>query len=168
MNWKTIVSNTMSKELSNELVSFFVEQPSVIIELLACIEKSDGKAADRSAWVLTHIWDKHPHLIQPHLSKIIGMLGLNISEAIQRSIIRILQNSDLPEKHHGFLVDYCFRKIIDPKQAIAVRAFSIPVLHRLTKCYPELNSEFKLCLEELIPNASSGLKNRAKKYLSKV
>ncbi len=166
MNWKNIVNNTMSKEIGKELVYFFAEQPDQIQELINYIESNDGKGSSRSAWVLTHIWDRFPALLHPYIPLLIQIIEQPVSEAIQRSIIRILQYSELPESHHGFLVDYLFLKITDPQQAIAVRAFSIAVLARLVKLYPDLQAEFKLCLEELIPNASSGLKNRAKNYLN--
>ncbi len=168
MNWKTIVNNTMSKELGQGLVYYFAENPDKIPEFLEYIASNNGKGSSRSAWVLTHIWDKFPHLLHPYISDIIQILTQPVSEGTQRSIIRILQYSELPEEEDGFLVEYLFSKLIDPKQAIAIRAFSIAVLGRLVQKYPDLHSEFKLCLEALIPNASSGLKNRATKYLKQL
>ncbi len=165
MNWIVVLNQIMSKEMNKDLVQYFVDNPKEINPLLQHIEEGNGKSSDRASWVLTHIWDDYPYLIEQHLPYLIKLLEYGATEPTQRNIIRILQDSELPEDQHGFLVEYCFQKIIDPKNAIALRVFSIPVLYRLSIIYPDLQAEFKLCLEELIPQASSGLKNRAKKYL---
>lgn len=168
MNWKAILNKTMGKELNQQLVQYFLVQSDELSDLVNHIKTESGKSADRATWVLNHIWDKYPHMVKPYITDLINHLKTEPSEAVQRNIIRILQDAEIPEESTGFLTDFCFERLLNPKSSIAVRAFSIPVLYKIAQQYPELQEELKLCLNEIIPNASSGLKNRSRNYLKKL
>jgi hypothetical protein len=41
-------------------------------------------------------------------------------------------------------------------------------LHKMVKIYPELKNELKFSIEEIIPNATSGVKNRGRNILKSI
>ncbi|MFT3705018.1 MAG: hypothetical protein QM802_21810 [Agriterribacter sp.] len=111
----------------------------------------------------------HPHLIRKHLRKIIVQLKKpGIHNAVKRNTVRLLQDIPIPETLQGEVMDICFTFIADPKEAVAVKAFSITILDNLSKQYPEIIPEMKLLLEDQMPHETAAFKSRAKKFLKKV
>lgn len=47
----------------------------------------------------------------------------------------------------------------------AIKAFSLAILSRLAKEYPEIKNEIRLLIEANLEHASAGVRNRAKKVL---
>ena len=62
-------------------------------------------------------------------------------------------------------MDVCFRYFSSPTEAIAIKAFSITVLQKLAKLYPEIINEIKLIIEERWDYETPAFKSRAKKLL---
>ena len=88
-----------------------------------------------------------------------------LQDAVKRNSIRFMQQIELPEKHHGEIMDMCFNYLESPKESLAVKVFSMSVLGNLTKYYPEIKTELKLIIEDQLPHQSAGFKSRAKKIL---
>ena len=62
-------------------------------------------------------------------------------------------------------MEICFKYIESPREAVAIKAFSLTVLGRLAKKYPEIVPEIKLIIEEQLPHQSAAFKNRAKRFM---
>ena len=73
--------------------------------------------------------------------------------------------TEIEEGLEGEFAELCFAYICDPKEAIAVRSFSITVLYNICLKEPVLANELKMTLEDQMPHGSSGFKSRAKKTL---
>ena len=84
---------------------------------------------------------------------------------MKRNTVRVLQDVKIPENMHGILTDICFQYLQNPSEAIAIKVFSMTIIHNLTKQYPELKEELKFILEEQIPFQSVGFRSRAGKIL---
>ena len=65
-------------------------------------------------------------------------------------------------------MDICFKYLGSPKEALAVKVFSMSVLGNLAKKYPEIKSELKLIIEDQLPEQTAGFKSRAKKVLDQL
>jgi hypothetical protein len=87
------------------------------------------------------------------------------SDAVKRCIIGILQDADIPEVEEGILADRCFQFLNSAKETIAVKVFSMTVLFRIVKKYPELKMELKESIQSQLPFGSAGFKNRGQKVL---
>lgn len=124
----------------------------------------------RVAWVINGVAEKHPELVIPHLETLVRRLGQKPApDAVKRNIIRILSFVPLPEKIHDEAVHTCFEYLSAPHEPIAVRAFAMSVLHRLSQIYPEIKTELRALLElELEKIPSPGIKSRAQKILSQL
>jgi len=65
-------------------------------------------------------------------------------------------------------MDVCFRYFSSPGEAVAIKAFSITVLQKLAKLYPEIINEIKLIIEERWDYETPAFKARSKKLLKEL
>jgi hypothetical protein len=125
----------------------------------------------RAGWVVNIITEQYPQLVKPHLSELVSHIAQkDASDAIKRNVVRLLQFIEIPKKLHGDVMNVCFDFLLNPQEAIAIRVFSMTVLHNLSKNYPEIKQELKAVLENALEHekASAGFKNRALKILKAI
>jgi hypothetical protein len=65
-------------------------------------------------------------------------------------------------------MDTCFRYIASPDETVAVKAFSLTILHNLSHQYPEIKNELKLVIEERWNYETAAFRSRAKKILKNI
>lgn len=82
--------------------------------------------------------------------------------------MRLLEKTDIPFSLQGTVMDTCFQYIADPKEAVAVKAFSLGVLGKMMNMYPEIIPELKLLIEDRLPHETAAFASRAKKLLKKM
>jgi hypothetical protein len=80
----------------------------------------------------------------------------------------VLEGIDIPKKLHGKVMNVCFQFIENPSTPVAVKAFSLTVLHKLSKYYPEIKQELKVIIEERMETETAAFKTRGKKILSDI
>jgi 8-oxo-dGTP diphosphatase len=147
------------------------ENRDVLQKLFEYSYSSDKKLAFRSSWIISKVFDSHPEIISPYLIRIIDSLTSLENESAVRSFLRILSLSDmtgLDSDHHGYLADYCFRALSSGFSAIAVKAYSMEILYRLTVIYPELGVELAASIRNVAPEASAGITARGRMILKKL
>lgn len=165
MNLKKELERNHSKALTNKIVAYVGPDPDRFKSLIDTFLAGPHRVTQRAAWPLSYCVMKHPFLINPHYGRVLKMLGKpGIHDAVKRNIVRLLQFVDIPSRQQGKVIDLCFR-LMDPKEPIAVRAFSMTVLGNLARQHPELKQELKFVIEEQLPYGSAGYISRAKKVL---
>ena len=87
--------------------------------------------------------------------------------AVKRNIMRLLQDIEIPKPLYGTLTDKCFA-LLDPKETIAVRVFSMTVLANIAKQEPDLKKELRIVIEDQLPYGSAGFLSRARKVLKEI
>ncbi|MFT6111473.1 MAG: hypothetical protein ACJA19_000238 [Bacteroidia bacterium] len=80
--------------------------------------------------------------------------------AVRRNIVRIYQTCPIPEEIEGEIYELAMHFMLDYKEAIAIRSFSMRICDRISRKYPELISELLDAIRSILPGANSGLKNR--------
>jgi len=76
-----------------------------------------------------------------------------------------LAEIDIPEKFEGRVIEICITYLESPNEAVAIQAFSLKVLEKLAKKYPEIIPEIKLIISEQLPHQSAAFKSRAKSFM---
>jgi 8-oxo-dGTP diphosphatase len=153
------------------LATSAVENRAVFLKLLEYSFAADKRLAFRSSWILTKICDKNPELIYPHLPSVIDTLEDIDNESVLRSFLRIISLSDLQRinpRHHGMLAELSFRYLRSSETAIAVKAYAMEILYRLTLIYPELAYELIATLKVLLEDSSAGISARGQAILKKL
>ncbi len=138
-------------------------------ELFHLFLNDEYRVIQRAAWPVSYCVDAYPILISKHWKTLMEHLKKpDLHDAVKRNSIRFMQEIDLPEKHHGAIMDLCFTYLQSPKESLAVKVFSMSVLANLAKYYPEIKPELKLVIEDQLPHQSAGFKSRAKKVLKQL
>lgn len=124
----------------------------------------DPLIAQRAGWPLSNAVERNPELATPYLSVFVDQLTRNdVHNAVKRNVVRLLQFVDIPERLQGKVFSHCLDLIADPREPIAVKAFSITVAERIAQADQALVDELKLVAGPLVKNASPGLRVRLRK-----
>ena len=135
-------------------------------ELFNLFLTDEYRVTQRAAWPLSKCVELHPEFIKKNFGKLINNLQRShLHDAIKRNTIRLLQYVDIPKKYQGQVMNICFSYVEAPKEAVAIKAFSLTVLGKLAKSYPEILPEIKLLIEEQLPHQTAAFKSRAKQLL---
>ncbi len=135
-------------------------------ELFAVFLANETIIAHRAAWAVSYAVEAHPALIQKHLGAlIIHLRHPDLHDGILRHSTRILEQQTIPEEYHGILMDACFYFLEEPTVAVAIKAFSMGILGKLAKTYPEIIPEIKLLIDAQVKDASPGFKSKSKHVL---
>lgn len=163
---KELLAKKASRANSYKVVSLVGNSPKLYKNLIEIIIDYECPYSEKAAWAMNHCFEENMGFFEDYFSEFTEILkDETYSDSVKRNIVRIFQFIEIPEEFHATIIDSCFQMVIKKDTAIALKAFSLGVLDKMTKRYPELQNELKSCLEDIIPNASSGLKNRAQKIL---
>ncbi len=165
MNIKAALLAEHSKPQAIRIRNYIGSNTERFEELMQCFFSEEKRLCQRASWVLSHCAERYPHLIVPHLKAMIAQLKKPIHVTVKRNTVRILQLIHIPEDLQGELVNICFDFLLDPKEAIAVQAFSMTVLYNITLKEPELKEELRVVIEEIMPHGSAGIRSRGRKIL---
>ncbi len=158
-----------SKSNCNKIVKWIGGNQQRFDELFKLFLSDEYRVVQHAAWPLSCAVIDHPQLIKKHFNKLITNLDKpGIHNAVKRNTMRFLQDIDIPGKYHGRLMDTCFRYISVPGEAIAVKAFSLSVLEKLSRVYQEIIPEIKLLIEENYDRETPAFRSRAKKFLKRI
>ena len=170
MNIRNQLLTEHSKANAKLIVKYIGDSEKKLDELMDCFFNNQYRVSQRSAMVVSLIFDLKPNLIGPYQEKIILQLyQKDLEVAVKRNSIRLLQFQKIPEKLTAPLFDCCLNFLMDAKEPVAVKAFSMTVLYNVCKRFPELKSEvIPLIEQELNQNESKGIQSRGKKVLKQL
>ncbi len=168
---QTMVNNMMSMKEAEWVAASAIENPAIFLKLLEYSHSPDKKLAFRASWTLTKVCDKFPEIIYPYLSQIVETLDKIDNESTLRSFLRIISLCDpqnINSQQHGLLADFCFSTLNSGSSAIAVKAYSMEILYRLSVIYPELANELSSSIRILLEDASAGIASRGRMVLKRL
>lgn len=168
---QSLINRMMSMQEADWVAASAIENPAIFLKLIEYSNTTDKKLAFRASWTLTKVCDKYPEIIYPYLPEIVEALPGFESESVLRSFLRIISLSEpdkINSRHHGILADFCFRILNSGSSAIAVKAYSMEILYRLSLIYPELANELSTVLIVLMEDATAGIISRGKMILKKL
>lgn len=168
MNIKLQLEQEHSKENTLAITDYIGIDKARFAELMDLFFEGNNRIVQRSSWVVSHVADRHIHLLHPYIEKMVDNLNNPVHVAVKRNTVRIFQDINIPDELLGKVADRCFTYLDDPKEAVAVRAFSMTVLYNICQKEPELKNELRLVIEEHIEYGSPGFKSRGKKILKKL
>jgi hypothetical protein len=105
----------------------------------------------------------HPELVKPHLVTLLDFLARpGLHDAIVRHTFRILQFATIPPRLEARVMAMAMAAL-GGTAPIAVKAYSLTVLKRLSVRYPEILPEVHALIAEILPAAGPAIRTRAKK-----
>lgn len=167
MDIREVILAEHSKEQCDKIVKYVGKNQRRFDILVDIFLHDEYRAVQRAAWPLSICVSLHPHLADKHLSDIAHNLEKpGLHNAVKRNTVRLFQYVSIPETLHGLVMNRCFEYVADPKEAVAVKAFSLTILQHLAKQYPEIIPEIKLLIAEQLPTQTAAFRSRAKQALS--
>src|ERR1700729_2556627 len=158
-----------SKKQTDRIVNYIGDDQKRFAELIKLFFKGEYRITQRAAWPMSYCVRRHPELISPYFKPLLDNLARkDIHVAVIRNTVRLLQDVDIPKKHHGRVMSTCFEFIQSPETPIAVKAFSLSILGNLSSLYPDILPEIKLIIEEAWEHATPAFRSRAKRVLKDV
>jgi hypothetical protein len=169
MNLREQLLKEHSRANCDTIVDWIGNQQERFDELFQLFMCNEYRLVQHAAWPLSYAVINHPQLIKKHFSKLISNLSKpGIHAAVKRNTMRLLQDIDIPERYHGKIMDACFNYIAVATEPVAVKAFSLTVLEKLSCQYPDIIPEIKLLIEENYDRETPAFRVRAKKFLKKI
>jgi len=168
---QSMINNMISMKEADWIATSAIENPAIFRKLLDYSHSPDKKLAFHASWTLSKVCDKFPEIILPFLSQIVDSLDRIDNESTLRSFLRIISLTDMAEinnRRHGFLADFCFSQLNSGLSAVAVKAYSMEILYRLSLIYPELATELSASIVILMEDGSAGITSRGRMILKKL
>ena len=171
LDLQTIVCNMMSMKEAEWVATSAIENHVIFLKLFEYSLSSDKKLAFRASWTLTKVCNRFPEIIYPYLSQMVESLSKTDNESTLRSFLRILSLTHLDKinnRQHGLLADFCFGTLNSGFSAIAVKAYSMEILYRLSLIYPELANELSTSIHIVMEDGSAGITARGRTIIRKL
>ena len=168
---QSMINSMMSSQEADWVAASALENPALFSKLLEYSYTDERKLAFRASWTVSKVCDRYPEIIIPHLEEIVESLPKFDNESVARSFLRILSLSDLNNispRHHGLLADYSFSALNSGESAIAIKAYVMEVLYKLSLIYPELANELATSIRILMEEGSAGIVARGNMILKKI
>ena len=158
-----------SKPQAQRLADWIGSDSDRFAALMEIFLSARYRLTQRAAWVLVFVAEKSPFLVEPWIPKMVArMREPGVHDAVRRNVVRVLQDIEIPDTVVDELADTCFGYLADPKEAIAIRVFSMTILEKICQKIPELKPELRLLIEEHWEHGSAGFRSRGRKILKRL
>ena len=157
MNIKEALEAEHSKALTMRIIAYIGDDTERFDELMNCFFSENNRLCQRTAWAVGYFGEKNTALIAPYLERMLLNLNTPHHDAIVRNTMRVFRElPEIPDDLLGLTADVCFRYIMTPSVAIAIRAFAMRVLEKVCRKVPELKEELQLTIEDLLQHETAG------------
>jgi hypothetical protein len=166
-DYRNYLSRTLSRKEIDFLVQELADKPHRIDELLSLVKDNDRQIAWHTAWVLEKFFQQYPEFLSRRSCDFLTDITLTTgNESLRRLTFNIVARTDSSEELSVPLINACFSWIVSANTSIAVKAESIRYLQKVCQREPELLSELKLCVQQLMETTdTSAIRSVAKKVL---
>lgn len=162
------VSDVLSARFSKDVfIKHLNENPKNFQEAFELSLQSKPKISWRAAWVLNHCLKPNDPRTQKFIPSIIAFAP-TAEDGHQRELLKILENSTIPEDQEGTLFDICVTIWEDVSKSPSVRMVAFRVMLKIVKSFPELINEIDFLVQNhYLDTLSPGIKRSLIKALAK-
>lgn len=152
-----------SKVLRDEIVNYIGDSKVRMKALMHFFFHENWRLNQRASWPVGLIGTEKPNLLSPFVEQMLDNLQTAKHDAVIRNTIRTFQYMEVSEDVEGKLYDICMNYLIDLKQAVAIRCFSMVVLSNIARKHSALQEELVTVVREFYEHGTAGYKSRARK-----
>lgn len=127
----------------------------------------EPKIASRFLWLLSDVGMLHPTTLFNALPKLFEICS-NAQSKYLSSFATFWKISGVPAEQEALAIDLLFQWIHSPDTTMTIKSRAIVVLFALTKKYPELKNEVKICLHDQLDKHSADFKKRTVKIIQQL
>ena len=108
------------------------------------------RTSDNAAWVLTHLPQKANRWLECRQQELIDETMCTSSTTKRRLMMVLIERQTFnPETIRTDFLDFCFEKLLDPKETYGVRSLAAKIAYKQCRHYVELKAELRQALELL-------------------
>jgi hypothetical protein len=144
-----------------------LQNPSLLDELFSLLYHDNLSISWRTAWILEKIQAQNPALLLTRTNALIDSLPKLKHQGARRSILKLLEDTSFDE-YPVLLINFCFDRLLSPKETISVRAICIKILYKVCLQEAAFVPELKLCLSTLSSETSPGIRSTVRNTLKKL
>ena len=137
------------------------------IKNLSELLKREQKIASRFLWLLSEIGELNPNKLFNEIP-FLWYLCNHHKPDYKTSFATYWLIAGVPSEMEGKAITLLFQWLLSAETNVTTKSRAILVLFKLTKKYPELESELKLCLKDQIDKHSIDFQKRTAKILTKI
>jgi hypothetical protein len=158
-----------SRALADLTVQMIVHNSSLLKDFLELSGQEEYPWCQRASRIISLCGCERPELIKPYLTVIINQLCNSQSESVRRNYLKIFVDVDfrLKERERSSLLNLCF-DFLNGESSIGVKVYSMDILYKLCRNYPELLRELSEIVENQLPGSSPGFRSRGSKVIEKI
>ena len=109
MNLKAKILSAHNKATCDEIVKWIGHNQSRFDELVTLFLGDDKLIVQRAGWPLSYAGIANPGFIKKHLGKLVANLKKkDLHDAVKRNTSRLLQETPIPERYQGAIMNICF------------------------------------------------------------
>src|SRR3954447_16357551 len=98
-----------SKAQTNAIIKWIGNSQERFDMLFQLFLRDEYRVVQRAAWPLSYCVIEHPELIAKHFKELVTNLQTpELSDAVKRNTLRLLQHIEMPERFHGKIMNLCF------------------------------------------------------------
>ncbi|MDF3026029.1 MAG: hypothetical protein K0S23_336 [Fluviicola sp.] len=139
-------------------------EKNIDIRDLASLLNGEYKVASRFLWLLSEIGLARPDKLFAALPFLLDFTD-NMNPVYKTSFANFWLIAGIPPENEGKAIDMSFQWLLSNETNVTIKSRSVLVLFKLTKKYPEIKEELKLCLEDQMDKYSNDFRKRAVKIL---
>jgi len=112
----------------------------------------------------------NPDLVKPYLPEILQGLKTKENDSIRGNLLSVFYEIELPndEDFLGELTQVCFELLNGKSERESLAVYSIDILYKICKFYPELKNELIQNIQSLLPHKNAAFQCRGKNILTKL
>lgn len=165
------------KELELSLPASTAEQRNILattiiennlhIKDLSGLLRCEHKVASRFLWLLSETGALSPDKLLAELPFLFTLYD-ELKPAYRTSFASYWLIAGVPPENESRAIDVLFQWLLSADTNVTIKSRSVLVLFQLTKKYPELKNELKICLEDQMDRYSKDFEKRATKILKQI
>lgn len=168
MNLEELLLREQSRLNTDEVINIVLARPELFDELWTIMFLNQDPLSRRAAWAADYCAEINPGFLENRIEKLAEKVPLFSSDGLKRHSLRILSRSPLPIENLGILADACFNWLQSPAESVAVKMYSMVLLHRISQDIPEIRRELYDIIEIQMEEATPGFKNIGKKIMKRL
>ena len=153
-----------STEEQRKVWATTIIEKEIPIESLSKLIQRDHKTATRFLWLLGRIGMERPKTLFNELPFLFDLCN-RVSPIYKTSFANYWLMAGVPPENEGKAIDLLFEWLLSADTNVSIKSRSLHVLFKLTKKYPELKNELKICLEDQMDKHSNDFKKKAVKVM---
>lgn len=169
MDIRLFLKQELSKAAMPTLVEKLKNDPELEKQFWDEMFTMEQPYAWRAAWVVDHLSDTNPKVIEPYKLKLYKLLPTLTNDGLKRHFMRMLLKLSPDYDRIGENIDLFINWMIAPGEAVCTKAWSLALLMKLLEVEPDLKNELVAYLQECIERGGTrGWINVVKKTLVKL